>query len=126
MRRLPFLTVALLACGGADAAPAVGEFTPATPVEAQEPIPYPPELFTQGVEGEVMLYLVIDSSGAVVRDSVRVATSSGYPAFDAAAMVAAPSLRFSPARRGDTAVSAPLQVPIRFLLPDSAQPPETP
>ena len=39
----------------------------------------------------------------------------------AAALQAAPTLRFSPARRGDTAVVAPIQVPIHFTLPDSLQ-----
>jgi TonB family protein len=96
-----------------------GEFQPAVPIEGQEPIPYPAELFGQRIEGEVMLYLVVDSAGAVIRDSTRIETSSGHSAFDAAALQAAPVLRFTPARRGDTAVVAPIQVPIRFVLPDS-------
>jgi protein TonB len=120
MRSLALLlALAATACGGDDPMP--GEFTPAVSLDSMPPIPYPADLFEQRVEGEVMLYLVIDSSGYVVRDSTRIETSSGRPAFDAAALEAAPALRFAPARRGDTAVTAPLQVPIRFTLPDSLQ-----
>lgn len=118
MRFLALLPlVGLAAC--AREAPVAGEFQPAVPIEGQEPIPYPAELFSARVEGEVMLYLVVDSTGAVLRDSTRIESSSGQSAFDAAALQAAPTLRFSPARRGDTAVVAPIQVPIHFTLPDS-------
>jgi protein TonB len=113
------LALAATACGGGEPVP--GEFTPAVSLDSMPPIPYPADLFEQRVEGEVMLYLVIDSSGYVVRDSTRIEKSSGKPAFDAAALEAAPALRFAPARRGDTAVTAPLQVPIRFTLPDSVK-----
>ena len=117
MRRtlLPWLLVA--ACSAEP--PQAGEFQPAVPIEGQDPIPYPAELFSNGVEGEVMLYLVVDSSGAVIRDSTRIEESSGHNEFDAAALQVAPTLRFAPARRGDTAVTAPIKVPIRFLIPDS-------
>jgi TonB family protein len=119
MMRPVGLLLLLAAC--AREAPTPGEFTPAVPIEGQEPIPYPTELFSQGVEGEVMLYLVVDSTGSVIRDSTRIEKSSGQSAFDAAALQAAPTLRFTPARRGDTAVVAPIQVPIHFTLPDSLQ-----
>ncbi|MCA9764528.1 MAG: energy transducer TonB [Gemmatimonadetes bacterium] len=119
-RTLGIIAVLLLACQSAPAAE--GTFTPAMPIEPQDPIPYPPSLFAAGIEGEVMLYLVVDSSGAVIPDSTRVATASGHAEFDAAALQAAPALRFTPARRGDTAVAAPIQVPIHFTLPDSLRP----
>ncbi len=118
-RCAPLLLALLVACDSEE--PVAGTFTPAVPVEGQPPIPYPAALFQERVEGEVLLYLLIDSAGYVVRDSTRVATSSGRSAFDAAALDAAASLRFTPARRGDTAVTAPLQVPIRFTLPDSVK-----
>jgi protein TonB len=126
MYRLLALTTLVLACGGSETPPLAGEFTAAVPMADQTPIPYPPALFAERIEGEVMLYLVVDSSGAVVRDSVRIESSSGHQDFDAAAIVAAPALRFTPARRGDTAVAAAIQVPIRFILPDSVKTPETP
>ncbi len=119
---LPLLLLTM-ACG--EEVPVAGEFTPPVPVDGQAPIPYPPELYTQRIEGEVMLYVVVDSSGAVVRDSTRIEESSGHQAFDAAALTAAPTLRFTPATRGDTAVMAPIQVPIQFTLPDSVRPGES-
>jgi TonB family protein len=122
-RWLPLLA-AVAACGGDP--PVAGEFHPAVPIEGQDPIPYPAELFSEGVEGEVMLYLVVDTTGAVIRDSTRIEQSSGQSAFDAAALQAAPTLRFTPARRGDTLVTAPIQVPIRFTLPDSLRQTGTP
>lgn len=116
-RTLPcFLMMLALACG--DEAPAA-ELRAARPVAEAPEIPYPPALFERRIEGEVLLYLVVDSAGVVVRDSTRIETSSGQPDFDAAAMAAAPTLRFHPATRNDTAVMAPIQVPIRFRLPDS-------
>lgn len=122
MRRWLVVLTLLVACG--DDPPVAGVFTPAEPIAGQEPIPYPAELFSDRVEGEVMLYLVVDSAGTVIRDSTRIEKSSGQSAFDAAALQAAPTLRFLPARRGDTAVTAPIQVPIRFTLPDSMRNPE--
>ena len=93
--------------------------TPAVPIPGQGDIPYPAELFNRRIQGEVMLYLVVDTAGTVIRDSTRIATSSGQAAFDAAALQAAQGLRFTPAHRGNIAVVAPIQVPIRFTLPDS-------
>jgi TonB family protein len=117
---LPGLILGLLAACRSDSPPPV-PVTPAVLVPGQSPIPYPPELYSHKVEGEVLLYLFVDSSGAVVRDSIRVAKSSGQAAFDAAALAAAPTLRFTPAHRGDLPVAAPIQVPIQFTLPDSVK-----
>jgi TonB family protein len=116
MHRVLLLTLLLVACAGEPAPPA--ELTPAVPI-GEPQIPYPPDLFAERVEGEVLLYVVVDTNGMAIRDSTRVATSSGRAAFDAAALQAAPSLRFTPARIGDSLVVAPLQVPVRFVLPDS-------
>lgn len=120
MRHLPLHLMVLIglgaACGGE---PPAAELRAARPIAGAPEIPYPPALFEQRIEGEVLLYLVVDSTGHVVRDSTRIETSSGQPDFDAAAMAAAPTLRFHPATRNDTAVMAPIQVPIRFRLPDS-------
>jgi TonB family protein len=95
------------------------DLSPATLVSGQASIPYPPDLYLRRLEGEVMLYLVVDSTGLVVRDSTRIMKSSGQAAFDAAALEAAPGLRFAPAHRGSIPVTAPIQIPIRFTLPDS-------
>jgi len=92
------------------------DFVPAT-LSSEPSIPFPPELFAKQVEGEVMLYFVVDSTGAALRDSTRIAKSSGHAAFDAAALEAAGTLHFVPARRDGVPVTAPIQVPIRFSLP---------
>jgi periplasmic protein TonB len=105
------------ACGGTKAANT--SFTPAALVAGEPAIPYPPDLYAEHVQGEVLLYLVVDSTGAIVTDSIRIAKSSGQTAFDSAALAAAPRLRFTPAHRGTEAVTAPIQVPITFRLPDS-------
>ena len=91
---------------------------PAT-LSSEPTIPFPPELFIKRIEGEVLLYLVVDSTGSALRDSTRVAKSSGQAAFDAAALEAATTLRFKPATRAGISVTAPIQIPIRFILPDS-------
>lgn len=113
------VTVGVLCCAGCsrrDAA--VADRTPAV-LQGEPAIPYPPDLFARRIEGEVMLYLVVDTTGTALRDSTRVVTSSGQAAFDAAALDAAPTLHFTPARRGGGAVTAPIRIPIRFTLPDS-------
>jgi TonB family protein len=104
----------------------VTPLTPATLVGGNPAIPYPPALFAARVEGEVMLYLVVDSTGTVVRDSTRIARSSGQTAFDAAALQAAAALHFNAARRGTQPVTAPIQIPIQFTLPDSLKTPRKP
>jgi len=47
-------------------------------------------------------------------DSVEVLESSGYPAFDSAAVQGARRLRYSPARRGDRRVAVWAEVPVHF------------
>lgn len=115
------MALAAVATGCGRAPRAEEPITPAVPVAGQPQIPYPPELFQRRVEGEVMLYVVVDTTGAVIRDSTRIATGSGQAAFDAAALQAAAGLRFTPARRGATPIVAPIQVPVRFTLPDSVR-----
>lgn len=120
MIRIPVVALlAILGTGCGRKPPAEEPIAPAVLVPGQPEIPYPVELFNRRIQGEVMLYLVVDSSGAVIRDSTRIASTSGEAAFDAAALQAAQSLRFTPAHQGPTPVMAPIQVPIRFTLPDS-------
>lgn len=118
-RLLSFSLLTVLAAGCGKKPPAEEPITPAAPVPGPPDIPYPADLFNRRIQGEVMLYLVVDTAGTVIRDSTRIATSSGQAAFDAAALQAAQSLRFAPAHQGTTPVIAPIQVPIRFTLPDS-------
>jgi TonB family protein len=124
MYRLMMAMLLLGACAGESGAGADEDVTPPIPLTAQRDIPFPPDLFMRGIEGEVLLYVVVDSSGAVIRDSTRIAKSSGQVEFDAAAMAAAPALQFTPAARNGVPIIHPIQVPIRFTIPDSLRVPE--
>ena len=65
----------------------------------------------------MLLRLMVDTSGIIVRDSTRVAESSGYPALDSAAMQAVPSLRYAPAERDGARVAMAFLQPIYFRTP---------
>jgi periplasmic protein TonB len=83
----------------------------------ESPMVYPPALLQQGIEGRVLLRLVVDVNGKVLADSTRIAESSGYPALDSAALAGAPELRFSPALRNGRPISAPFLQPVQFRQP---------
>lgn len=93
---------------------------PVVPPRLVSPVPfqYPETLWDAGVEGRTVLRLRIDASGRV--DSVRLARSSGYRAFDSAALAAAPRLRFEPARRDGRPLAVWALLPVEFRL-DSAR-----
>jgi protein TonB len=61
-----------------------------------------------------LLSLRIDSAGKV--REVSVIDGAGYPALDQAACNAVKRWRFAPARRGDQAVEAVIELPVRFKL----------
>jgi protein TonB len=90
---------------------------PPVAINAVSPVRYPPALLEQGIEGQVLLRLYVDSAGQVVPDSTRIAESSGYPALDSAALVASPELRFSPALHQGRPVAAPFIQPVQFRGP---------
>ena len=130
MHRIAVLTVALLALSckqdrsaivtlpeGAKPSSDQASELPPVALNAQTPVEYPPALFDQGIEGTVILRLFADSTGKLVPDSTRVQESSGYPALDSAAVAAAPSLRFAPARRDGVPVGASFLQPIYFRHP---------
>ena len=87
------------------------------PLNPEAPIQYPPHLFDQKVEGEVVLRLFVDSTGRLAAESSRIAESSGYPALDSAALAGARRLRFAPARRRGIPVAAAFLQPIEFRHP---------
>ena len=75
---------------------------------------YPPEAKTQGIEGVVVLRLVIDEKGDVVEASVAQAAGHG---FDEAALAAARKLKFEPARYADgTPFKAAINYEYEFAL----------
>lgn len=97
---------------------------PPTPVEEPpvatnpaSPVRYPQALYDQGIEGQVLLRLYVDSTGTVIPESTRIAESSGYPALDSAALAGAPDLRFSPARHQGQPIAAAFLQPVQFRSP---------
>ena len=114
------LLLALLAACGQDQQgqdPATLSTNRDDPPVALDPEPlveYPPALYQQGVEGTVTLRLFVDTSGAVARESTQVAESSGYPAFDSAAVAGVPKMHFAPARRDGRPVAMTFTQPVHF------------
>ena len=83
-------------------------------INGESPFQYPPELYDQGIEGEVRLRLWVDSTGHIAPDSTRVASSSGTPALDSAALAGASLLEFAPAHRSGIPVAAAFYQPVIF------------
>ncbi len=93
---------------------------PPVALNPDSPIQYPPALFEQKVEGDVVLRLFVDSTGRIVPESSKVAESSGYPGLDSAALAGAKQLRFAPARRRGLPVAATFLQPIEFRHPEAS------
>ncbi len=83
------------------------------PLYGEVPIEYPLELWDADVEGQTTLRLRVTEMGVV--DSVEVYESSGYPAFDSAAVRGALKLRYSPATRNGRRISVWAKVPVQFI-----------
>ena len=123
--RYALLTLAA-ACGG-DAAPQDTPSAAPPPeteapvaVNADAPVSYPPALFDQRIEGDVVLRLFVDSTGAVLPESTRVVETSGYPALDSAALAGARDLRYAPAKRRGIPVATSFMQSIQFRHPQGA------
>jgi periplasmic protein TonB len=97
--------------------PVIPAEEPPVAINAVSPVRYPPALLEQGIEGQVLLRLYVDSAGHVIPDSTRIAQSSGYPALDSAALVGSPELRFSPALHQGRPIAAPFIQPVQFRSP---------
>lgn len=115
-----------LACSGGtdqatpeDSAPTPSGFEPPVLTNPEVPVRYPPNLYTAGTEGIVVLRLYADETGRVVPESTRVAEGSGHPALDSAAVQAVPSMRFAPARRDGVPVATPFLQSVQFRHPES-------
>jgi TonB family protein len=81
-------------------------------IENDSPFRYPIDLWDEGTEGETIVMVRVTPTGGV--DSVYVAESSGYAAFDSAAVSGARELRFVPGRRDDRRAAMWARVPVRF------------
>jgi protein TonB len=84
---------------------------PPKPIKITKPI-YPQEAFVKKIEGEVVVEILIDSTGAVVR--ARVIQS--IPALDAAAIQTVKEWRFSPAIKNGHPVATIANAPVRFRI----------
>ena len=83
----------------------------------EPPFHYPASLYALEVQGNVMLRLFVDSTGAVLPESTRVHESSSYPAFDSAAVSGSESLRFVPAKRDGEPIAVSILFPVFFRHP---------
>ncbi len=83
-------------------------------INSESPFQYPSDMYDQGVEGEVRLRLYVDELGRVQSESTKVASSSGTPALDSAAIRGAALLRFAPAHRNGQPVGTAFYQPVIF------------
>ncbi len=108
------------ACGGS-AAPSNSAAAPAedppVALNAEPAVQYPPDLFDQRVEGDVVLRLFADSTGRLVPESTRVAESSGFAPLDSAAVKGVTRLRYAPARRHGLPVATTFLQTMEFRHP---------
>jgi len=77
--------------------------------EVKKHLLYPPEAVAQGLEGETLVMIFLDESGAVV--AARVERGSGHAILDQAAVAAARQVRSLPAAGAREAL-----LPVRFRL----------
>jgi TonB family protein len=91
---------------------------PPVALDAVSPVDYPPALYQQRISGTVLLRLFADAAGRIVQESTKVQESSGYPALDSAALVAASKLHYAPALRNGTPVPTLFTQPVHFRHPD--------
>ena len=91
---------------------------------AEIPVVYPADLFEAGVEGTVILRLVIDELGELVHDSTTVAESSGEPRLDEAAVDGTELMQFAPALRDGDPVATVFLQPVHFRQSDNPNPAE--
>ena len=75
---------------------------------------YPKGARQRGEQGDVLLEIRVNAEGAV--DDVKVAASSGFAELDEAAVKAAKSAKFSPARSGREAVVSVAKLKLSFKL----------
>ncbi len=97
--------------GGTGDGPVMDYDQPPKPIKITRP-QYPQEAFVKKIEGEVIVEILIDSTGAVVR--ARVIQS--IPALDAAAIQTVKEWRFSPAIKNGRPVSTIANAPVRFRI----------
>jgi len=83
------------------------------------PFHYPVALYARKAQGSVTLRLFVDANGRAVADSTRVAESSGFKAFDSAAVSGAADLRFVPAKLRGEPMGMTILFPVYFRHPEA-------
>ncbi len=91
-----------------------GELTQMPVLTEFVPAEYPPELKDEGIEGRVVLEILVNEYGEV--SSVRIAEHSGYPAFDESALDAAWRFEFEPGYAGPVPVAVAIAYEYVFAL----------
>lgn len=104
--RLVLLACCVAACGG--------RLRTTEVLSTGRPV-YPDTLRAQGIEGRVIVQVVVDTSGRVEPGSAAV-VQSPHPGFDQPAIDFVNAARFRPARRHGHPVRAVVDVPIDFKL----------
>lgn len=87
------------------------------------PFRYPPALYAEKVQGNVVLRLFVDSAGGVVNDSTRVVESSKVALLDSAALKGSRELKFQPAKLHGAAMPVTILFPVYFRHPEAPPPP---
>ena len=85
----------------------------------EPPFRHPRSLYAKKAQGDVTLRLFIDTLGNVNPDSTQVVKTSGFTAFDSAAIEGSRALRFSPAWRDGKPVALTILFPVLFRHPDA-------
>jgi len=93
-----------------------GVVTEAQPEVLSGPLPVYPELLRQaGVQGEVLLEAVVDTTGRVLAPSIVIIAAT-HPGFVAAARQALLATLFRPAMVGGRAVQTRVRIPYAFAI----------
>jgi TonB family protein len=100
------------ASGSSPDASTAGDSTKLEPIDRPKPI-YPPEARQQGIQGQVLMKVVVSETGDV--DSVEVI--SGDPALTQAAVDAVKQWKFKPFIKNGKPVKAFAKIPVNFALP---------
>ncbi len=82
---------------------------------------YPPMAVKAGVEGKVILMIVVDERGDVLEATIVTASPPGI--FEDAAIAAMLQWKFNPAKQRDQAIKVRLAYPIEFTLTTGRPPP---
>ena len=88
-------------------------------VNVEPPFHYPVALYARKAQGNVTLRLYVDVNGKAVPDSTKVEESSGFAAFDSAAIAGARELRFIPAKLRGEPMALTILFPVYFRHPEA-------